>query len=124
MPIYSDIDIELRTQTDGDILRDTEEDAVLNSLLNIFQTIQGSRRMLPDFAVGIYNLLFEPMDRETANRLGNEILYAIEKWDDRVIMDEIKIKPEYDQNLYIVTLKYYIRGLRDQKKLDYILTRA
>ena len=37
-------------------------DAINNSLTNIFETFQGSRRMLPDFALPIYGILFEPVD--------------------------------------------------------------
>ena len=35
MAIYSDIDIELEDQADGDILRDTETEAVRNAIINI-----------------------------------------------------------------------------------------
>ena len=87
MAIYSDIDIELETQADGDVLRDTETEAVRNALINIINTRQGSRRMLPEFAINIFDVLFEPMDDTTAYDLGNRIFSAIESWDDRVVIE-------------------------------------
>ena len=41
--VYSDVDIELTRQTDGDIQRDDDVEAVINSLNNIVATMQGSR---------------------------------------------------------------------------------
>ena len=55
----------------------TNEDAVKNSLENIFRTMRGSRRMIPLFAINIYNYLFEPLDEITALEIGNEIFTAI-----------------------------------------------
>ena len=48
--MYSDVDMELTRQTDGDVQKDTDTDAVINSLNNIIATLQGGRRMIPEFA--------------------------------------------------------------------------
>jgi phage baseplate assembly protein W len=64
-------------KNDGDILEMTDEDAVKNSLSNIFRTMRGSRRMVPLFAINIYNYLFEPLDEITALEIGNEIFTSI-----------------------------------------------
>ena len=106
--IYSDIDINLTKTTSGDVLRDTEENAIINSLENILRTMQGSRRMLPDFAASIYNLIFEPVDKITAKRIGEEVISGIEKWDDRIILEVLDIEPRPDKNMYVCTLHYRI----------------
>jgi phage baseplate assembly protein W len=44
---------------------------------NILSTIQGSRRMLPQFALNSNNVLFDQMDEITAYELGDRVLEAI-----------------------------------------------
>jgi phage baseplate assembly protein W len=73
MTYYTDIDINLERAQDGDIKKDTDVFAIENSLKNISETMQGSRRMLPTFAFNGYSLLFENMDEETADNIGNII---------------------------------------------------
>lgn len=119
--VYSDIDIELTKQTNGDITRDTEINAIINSLTNIISTIQGSRRMLPTFALDIQNLLFEPLDERTAKMIGDKIVLAIETWDTRVEIIELKIITNYDQNLYEMTLDFQIKPIDEIRTIDFVL---
>jgi phage baseplate assembly protein W len=77
MAIYSDIDIELSKQLDGDVQKKINTEAIENSLENIFNTLKGSRRMLPEFATNIFNYLFEPLDETTAYSIGEELLAGI-----------------------------------------------
>jgi phage baseplate assembly protein W len=121
MAIYSDIDIELETQADGDVLRDTEVEAVRNALINIINTRQGSRRMLPEFAVNIFDVLFEPMDDTTAYDLGNRIFSAIESWDDRVIIENVNVHQDYDKNHYEITVDFRIKTSQVTETVNIIL---
>ena len=121
MAIYSDIDIELEKQADGDVLRDTETEAVRNAIINIINTRQGSRRMLPEFAVNIYDVLFEPMDDTTAYDLGNRIFNAIESWDDRIIIENVNVHQDYDKNLYEITVDFRIKTSQVIETVNIIL---
>jgi len=121
MAIYSDIDIELEEQADGDVLRDTETEAVRNAIINIINTRQGSRRMLPEFAVNIYDVLFEPMDDTTAYDLGNRIFNAIESWDDRIIIENVNVHQDYDKNLYEITVDFRIKTSQVIETVNIIL---
>lgn len=118
---YSDVDISLIPQTDGDYTRDIEYDAVINSLTNIFNTQPGSRRMLPEFAINIWNLLFEPMDEETAFKIGQDFLGAIEIWDDRVIVENIHVHANYDWNRYDVKLTFRVEARQETETVEFIL---
>ena len=122
--IYSDIDLELTRQSDGDITKDTEFNAVENSIANIVATFQGSRRMIPEFAIGIYNLLFEPMDNLSSNRLGSDILEAIKQWDDRVVVKNIHVNANYDLGQYEIKITYNIKDLSEEThEVDYVIRR-
>ena len=110
MAIWKDIDIELSKKNNGDIKDMEDEDAVQNSLINLFKTIRGQRRMLPLYALNIYNYLFEPLDEITALAIGNEIVKAIEIWDDRVEILDLLIEPNHDLATYNIILSYKIKN--------------
>lgn len=119
--VYSDIDIELTKQTDGDIKKDTEVDAVINSLQNIISTLQGSRRMLPEFALDIQNLLFDPLDERTARMIGDRIVLAIETWDTRIEIIQLNIDVDYDDSLYRMSLDFQIKPIEEVTTIDFVL---
>jgi phage baseplate assembly protein W len=119
---WSDVDGQFRKQTDGDIQRDTDIDAVENSLNNIVATLKGTRRMLPEFAQDTYGLLFEPMDDITARQIAEQILEGISSWDDRVTVSRVDITPDYDNGMYRLRMSFGIKALpEEQKEIDFVL---
>ena len=119
--VYSDLDIELDKQNDGDLKRDTELDSIVNSLTNIVATLQGSRRMIPEFAQDLWALLFEPIDEQTSRLIGERILDAIIFWDDRVNVTNLRINPKYDDNRYDITLSFNIKAIKEERSIDFVL---
>lgn len=132
---WSDFDIEMRKVrpndkgykgTGGDIIRDTDIEAIENSLRNILGTMQGSRRMLPEFALGLYRILFEPIDERTTSIIRNYIIHAINTWDNRVEIKGIHVRPKHDDNAYEIILSYTIKNKvveQNPQELTYILKR-
>lgn len=120
---YSDFDIELTKQSDGDIKKDTDVDAIINSLNNIILTTQGSRRMLPTFASNIKGLLFEPVDEITARLIAEGLVDAIRIWETRIEITGFDIEPLYDDNAYRCRLKFTITGSTEVETVNFILTR-
>lgn len=119
--MWKDIDIELTKRQDGDILDKEDVDAVKNSLTNIFSTFQGSRRMLPEFALPIYKFLFEPMDEDTAREIGYLLLDTIIRWEDRLIIDKIKVIANFDQQQYEVFLTFRLKNSDTTETFEDIL---
>lgn len=105
---WKDIDINFNKKNNGDIVDMTNEDAIANSLTNVFRTIQGTRRMVPDFAMPIYNLLFEPIDEITAGRLAELIWDAVERWETRINIEGLDIVAHADAGYYELNLNYSI----------------
>jgi phage baseplate assembly protein W len=110
MAQWIDIDINLEKKDDGDIAHMKDSDAIKNSLKNIFQTIQGSRRMMPDFATPIHKILFEPMNETVAGRLGSWIESGIIQWENRIEVIGIHIEADYTKSKYNVTIKFIMTG--------------
>ena len=121
MAMYSDLDMELTRQTDGDVQKDIDEQAIVNSLNNIISTLQGSRRMLPEFAQDVWSLLFEPLDEDTARMIAERILEAIRIWEDRVEVVYVDIDTDYDANLYNLTVSFKIKPFEEIKVIDFVL---
>lgn len=121
--MYSDIDIELSKYTDGDVTRDTEIEAIKNSIKNIVNTMPGSRRMLPNFAGNFHNLLFEPIDEITGRELGYSLVEAIRTWDDRVIIENIDVISVPDYNKYECTLNFRVKDSNEPREVKFILYR-
>ena len=120
---WSDYDDNFLKQSDGDVQRDTDVNAIFNSLRNIILTIQGERRMLPTFASNISQLLFEPIDEITARLIAENLLVAIRIWEDRIDITGFDIEPIEDQNLYRCRLKFNVVGSEEVETIDFILTR-
>lgn len=105
---WKDFDNEFRRKSNGDVRDMLNIDAIGNSLSNIFETFQGNRRMLPDFAIPIRGVLFEPVDEITSYKLGEMIVDAVERWEPRIIIDNVEVLAKPDNNQYKINLEYRI----------------
>lgn len=120
---YSDYDGSFVKQADGDVKKDTDVDAIFNSITNIILTIQGERRMLPTFASNIKHLLFEPIDEISARLIAENMLDAINIWENRISVTGFDIEPLYDNNSYRCRLNFNIVGSTEVETVNFILTR-
>ena len=121
MAYYSDIDLTLTKERTGDIRKNVDIEAVKNSIRNILGTMQGQRRMLPEFANNMYSYLFEPLDEITAYDIGENILETIQIWDDRVLVEEVVVIPNHDKSQYDIRLTFGIRNIVEKEEITYIL---
>jgi phage baseplate assembly protein W len=120
---YSDYDGSFTRASDGDVTRDKDVNAILNSLSNIILTLQGERRMLPTFASNISYLLFEPIDEITARLIAENLIDAIRIWEDRINITGFDIEPLYDDNAYRCRINFTIVGSDVVETVNFILTR-
>ena len=122
---WKDIDISLEKKSNGDINDLSSLEAVKSSIYNIIQTLKGSRRMFPEFASNLWEYIFEPMDEITAQSIGEETLATIEKWEDRVIIENVNIEPDYHWNLYRITVNFrLINSSQELEQIETILERG
>lgn len=121
MSYWRDIDNFLGKQNDGDVRAMEDLDAISNSLVNIFSTFQGSRRMLPEFALPIYRILFEPIDELTARQLGEMVFESITRWETRITVENIHVEADEDRNLYKILLIYRVAVSTETQNFETIL---
>lgn len=118
---YSDIDINFILQENGDLKISTELEAIKNSLRNIMSTLKGERRMLPEFALNLWYLLYEPIDETTALEIGQNVLGAIVDWDNRIEITDLQIEPIYDKNCYEIVIVFTVKQTGESDILTTIL---
>jgi phage baseplate assembly protein W len=84
--------------------------AVLTSIDNILRTYPGERVMLPEFGSGLKALLFENMSSTITNFLSRELKETIERWENRVIVTEIRFVADPDNNSIAIGILFVIKG--------------
>lgn len=89
------------------------EDAVLNSIVCILGTERGEREFLPEFGSVLSGFLQDPIDDETAYKIRTSLIFAIERWEPRVSIDQSRTVVKSDRNMqgYHVKLAVKIAGL-------------
>lgn len=119
---YVDIHLDLEYDRNGTIInrelstnRDLrispDESAIRNSLINLFNTRQGQRILLPDYGTNLEGILFEGVSQFRGQALGNHILQAIEKWEKRVLVNKVKVIAQPDDHQYTIILSVSIPSL-------------
>ena len=107
-----------------DIKVDFDVDAIANSLNNIFSTSPGERFLVPKFGANLKRYLFEPVSKPIAQRIGSEILRAIELWEPRVTVDRVEVIGTPERHEYEVTIIITIIALRQQVTFNSILNQG
>jgi phage baseplate assembly protein W len=107
-----------------DIRVDYDVDAIVNSLNNIFKTVPGERFLVPTFGANLRKYLFEPVSTSIGNRIGAEILRAIEKWEPRVTVDRIEVIGDPDNHQYEVTIIITINAFKQQVTFNALLNQG
>lgn len=91
-----------------DVTIKLNENAVVASVRNIILTQYGERRFNPLFGANIRGLLFDPADEITASAIRNEIVVAIENFEQRVKLDYVEVTPDPDRNRFAVTIRFFL----------------
>jgi len=110
LEIWSDLNPGLVNDSQGALKKDINIDAVKGSIDNILRTSPGERVFLPTFALGLKNLLFEPINDRLLNRLSDSIKNSIEIWDDRIVIEGLEIKSDPDYSSVYINMTFRIRG--------------
>ena len=107
-----------------DVLRFVTEHAVIRSIKNLILTDQGERLYQPGIGSNIKRMLFEPMIESTAEIISQYIQEAIEVYEPRAKVLEISVLPDYNNNLYSVTLTFMIINKEDPITVNITLDRV
>jgi|TARA_X000000368_G_scaffold411196_1_gene395728 phage baseplate assembly protein W len=120
---FKDISLSLkRNPLTKDLLVLKNESAISRSVQNLVLTLQGEKMFDPSLGCAVSRLLFENVDSFTADNLRREIEAVIKNYEPRVIIDNVKVIPDFDNNAMDVTLIYLIIGIDVQpQQLSFVL---
>jgi phage baseplate assembly protein W len=111
--VWSDLDARFLTDSQGAIKKVTNVDSVITSIDNILGTARLERVMLPDFAIRLKDILFEPMTEEFMQYLSDQVRSAVEAWDDRVTVIAVDVWFDPDHNLVEFRLEFAIKSFQN-----------
>lgn len=86
------------------------QEAIKQSVKNLILTQPGEKFYNPDFGSRVSQLLFEPLDPFTVTELEEDIINTIRQYDDRIIVENVNVDPDYDQYYLQVDIEYTIVG--------------
>ena len=101
-------DMAKNTKKTGEVVN---ENAINVSIENILLTNYGERIFLPDFGSPIPLVIFETLNENNGERLLNDIIEAIKKWESRItlIEEDIRMNVKLEENTLNLIIPYKIK---------------
>lgn len=119
---WRDLDLSLTLHPiRGDIVPLKDDAAIKNSVKNLLLTNFYERPFNDDIGANLRALLFEPADAITRISLKENIKRVINKYEKRVLLQEIDIK-DYD-NSYNITVVFKIKEFDSNESVEIVLRR-
>jgi phage baseplate assembly protein W len=121
---YSDLSLDLQKQRipygdsnltrsggSSDIKTDFDENAIANSLRNLFSTRPKQRLLDPEYGLDITQFLFENANEFSARLIARRIDQGIRKYEPRVVINNITVIVEEEFNRYNISINLRIPTL-------------
>ena len=96
-----------------DLVTVKDKAAITQSIVNLLLTNRGERLFQPELGSGIYATLFEPLDYGTAGIIRSAVVDVLERYEPRIIVNNVVALPDFDNNGYSVEVTFTIRGRED-----------
>ena len=95
----------------ADIIGVKNDTAIARSIRNLVLTTPGERFFNEDLGSGVSEVLFDTLDDISGAVIRDEIEETIIRFEPRVKLQDVNVKPDYDNNEFYVTIKYDIIGI-------------
>lgn len=122
--LYKDLDLAFtKNPRTSDVGKKIDVTAVSQSLKILILTNFYERRFAPEKGANLRGMLFENMTRLQAEVMSKVITNLIEAYEPRAVIESIAVIPDYDKNLYQVSIYYYVRGFTQLQEFNVNLQR-
>lgn len=122
--IYSDVDISFKAHpVTGDIIKTKNATVIKQSMRQILQTRANERLGHPEIGAGVQELLFEPMNQLTENRLVRKIADSLRALEPRATIRDIIVMGEPDRNTYRIKIIFTMLGQQTDETFETFLYR-
>ena len=95
----------------NDLIAVTNTTAISRSVRNLILTKKGERPFEPELGSGVYDLLFENMDNQTASLIRDEIFTTLTNYEPRIELSEVFVTPNFEDSSMDVIIQYEIVGI-------------
>ena len=95
----------------SDLIGVKNDTAIARSIRNLVLTTPGERFFNEDLGSGVSQLLFDTVDDISAAVIRDEVEQTIIRFEPRVKLQDVAVKPNYDNNEFDVTVSYNIIGI-------------
>jgi phage baseplate assembly protein W len=124
-PIFKDIPLSFTAHpVTGNVKALVNRDAVKQSVKNIVLTNFYERPYSPNLGGDIISQLFENMDPITEYNIAKNIRQALDNYEPRAIIDEIKSDFYQDQNAINITITFRVRNDAEPISVNVLLDRV
>ena len=79
---------------DGRLGPARDDASVRDVMLNILLTRPGERLMRPTFGAGLLDYVHQPNNQTTRSLIANLVRKALEQWETRVVVEEVRVLPD------------------------------
>ena len=97
----------------NDIIGVKNDTAIARSIRNLIFTVPGERFFNENLGSKVSQTLFDTVDDISASAIRDEIEETIIKYEPRVRLKDIRVKPDFDNYTFDVTIVYDIIGIDD-----------
>ena len=95
----------------NDIIGVKNDTAIARSIRNLIFTVPGERFFNENLGSKVSQTLFDTVDDISASAIRDDIEETIIKYEPRVKLNDIRVKPDYDNYTFDVTIVYDIIGI-------------
>ena len=94
-----------------DIIGVKNDTAIARSIRNLVLTTPGERFFNPKLGSEVSEILFDTVDDISAAVIRDEIEQTIIKFEPRVKLEDVKVKGDFDNNQFNITVTYDVIGI-------------
>ena len=105
---YRDLDLFFSRKSNKDVNKVTDIEAVKRSVRNLVLLNSYEKPFHPEIAGDVRGLLFELMTPLTSAVIARKIQDVIENFEPRARLTGVQAIPDFDRNLYEVTVYFYV----------------
>ncbi|CAL9499428.1 hypothetical protein SUDANB171_03393 [Streptomyces sp. enrichment culture] len=107
----------LRISPTGGIALVSGEQEVEESIRLVLATAPGERPMRPEFGCAIHDMVFAPVNEQTAGRIQHEVHTSLDRWEPRIDVHEVEVTAGTDRSVLYIDIRYAVRGTNNPRNL-------
>ena len=105
---YRDLDLFFSKKSNKDVNKVTDVEAVKRSVRNLVLLNSYEKPFHPEIAGDVRALLFENMTPLTSAVIARKVQDVIENFEPRARLTGVNVTPDFDRNLYEVSVYFYV----------------